>query len=75
MIQEIGFALDSPLEEDGFELSVPRKMHNSSDVDLRDPGTAIKLRGLLLAAETAETLRDPQVPRDPGEAEPDVANA
>jgi hypothetical protein len=24
VIQEIGFALDSALEEDGFELSVPR---------------------------------------------------
>jgi hypothetical protein len=25
MIQEIGFALDSPLEGDGFELLVPRR--------------------------------------------------
>ena len=39
---------------------------------LRDPE---QLRGLLLAAETARTLRDPQVPRDPGEAEPDVPDA
>jgi hypothetical protein len=28
MIQEIGFALDSPLEGNGFELSVPRQIGN-----------------------------------------------
>ena len=37
--------------------------------------SGFELRALLLAAETAQTLRDPQVPRDPGEAEPDVADA
>jgi hypothetical protein len=26
MIQEIGFAADSPLEEAGFELAVPRRI-------------------------------------------------
>jgi hypothetical protein len=44
MIQEIEFAPDSPLEGDGFELSVPRQKDNvfeASQLDSAIPGEAI----------------------------------
>src|ERR1700730_2015546 len=34
-----GFVADSPLEGDGFELSVPRKRHNKFDVTRPHAGT------------------------------------
>ena len=57
MIQEIGFALDSALEGDGFELSVPRQKDSVFE------GTQSELPGRLVMPTRGQQSIGPQLGR------------